>query len=136
MAAQGIECVVVTGDEADGSTGWGVVSDLDLVAAASVRELDQQTAAVGATAPTVTIGPRDSIKHAGRLMVAHGVSYLVVVEPLSGRPVGVVTALDLARALAGDQKALGPGSVVGARPASFPNTRAGARPEAGQGVAQ
>ena len=38
---------------------------------------------------------------AAEAMVEHDVSHLVVVEGRSGRPVGVVSTLDVARALAG-----------------------------------
>ncbi len=100
MAEHGSQFVVVTDDDSHASAPWGVVSDLDLVAAASVRELDEQTAGVSATVPAVTIGPRDTVKRAGHLMAAYGVSYLVVVEPLTGQPVGVVTTLDLAELFA------------------------------------
>jgi CBS domain-containing protein len=34
-------------------------------------------------------------------MVEHEVSHLIVVEPRSARPVGVLSTLDIARALAG-----------------------------------
>jgi CBS domain-containing protein len=100
MAERRVHCVVVTDDPSDASSLWGIVSDLDLVAAASVRELEEQTAGVSATTPAITVAPRDSLQRAGRLMVAYGVSHLIVVDPSVRRPVGVISTLDLATVLA------------------------------------
>jgi CBS domain-containing protein len=100
MAEHGDRCVVVTADAGDGGAPWGVVSDLDLVAAALVRPLAEQTAGVSATTPAVTVAPRDTVLRAGRLMLAQGVPFLVVVEPSTGLPVGIVATLDLATFLA------------------------------------
>jgi CBS domain-containing protein len=100
MATRRVHCVVVTDDPLDAMALWGVVSDLDLVAAASVRKLEEQTAGVTATTPAITIGPHDSLQRAGYLMIKHGVSHLVVVDPSVRRPVGVVSTLDLATVLA------------------------------------
>ncbi len=100
MAGRRVHCVVVTDDPSDALALWGVVSDLDLVAAASVRELDEQTAGVTAATPAITIGPSDSLQRAGYLMIKHDVSHLVVVDPSLRRPVGVISTLDLATVLA------------------------------------
>ena len=100
MAEQRVHCVIVTDDASDALALWGVVSDLDLVAAASVRELEEQTAGVTATTPAITIGPGDSLQRAGYLMIKNGVSHLVVVDPAVRRPVGVISTLDLATVLA------------------------------------
>lgn len=100
MATRRLHCVVVTDDAADAKALWGVISDLDLVAAASVRELADQRAGVTAATPAITIAPTDSLQRAGYLMTKHGVSHLIVVEPGLLRPVGVVSTLDLADALA------------------------------------
>jgi CBS domain-containing protein len=79
---------------------WGLVSDLDLVAAAR-GEFDR-AARDAAVAPLVTVSARDSLDRAAQLMSEYGVSHLAVLDPTSGRPVGVVSTLDLARELAGD----------------------------------
>jgi CBS domain-containing protein len=100
MAEQRVHSVVVTDDPSDATALWGVVSDLDLVAAASVRELEEQTAGVTATTPAITIAPADSLQRAGYLMIKYGTSHLVVIEPSTRRPVGVISTLDLATALA------------------------------------
>jgi CBS domain-containing protein len=99
MSAQRIHCIVVV-HGSDACPLWGVVSDLDLVAAASVRPLTEQRAGGTAMRPAVTIAPCESLDVAARLMATTGVSHLVVVDPVERRPVGVLSTLDLAGALA------------------------------------
>jgi CBS domain-containing protein len=98
MSAERVHCVVVlSGPEA--GARWGVVSDVDLVAAASVRSLAEQRAGGTAMRPAVTIAPSESLDVAARLMTRTGVAHLVVVDPAERRPVGVLSTLDLAGAL-------------------------------------
>lgn len=101
MAQERVHCVVVTDGAAAPTAVWGIVSDLDLVAAASVRRLDEQSAGVTAATPAITIEPHDSLQRASYLMITHGVSHLIVVEPSTHRPIGIVSTLDLATVLAG-----------------------------------
>lgn len=98
MADQRVHSIVVTDDPGDAPTLWGVVSDLDLVAAASVRDLDEQTAGVAAATPALMINPADTLQRATQLMVEHALAHLVVVA--GGRPVGVISTLDVAAVLA------------------------------------
>jgi CBS domain-containing protein len=95
-----VHCVVVIDDPSDARSLWGVISDLDLVAAASVRGLMEQKAGGTAMTPAVTIAPGEQLEHAANLMTKHGVAHLVVVDPIEQRPVGVLSTLDLAAALA------------------------------------
>ena len=102
MRDRRVHCVVVI-DESSRERGlWGVVSDLDLIAAASVRPLDQQTAAGTAMRPAVTIAPGETLEEAMKRMTTHGVSHLVVVDPADTYPLGVLSTLDLAAVLAAD----------------------------------
>ncbi len=78
---------------------WGLVSDLDLVAAAWA-DVDDQTAGESAVTPLVSVSRNDDLKHAAQLMAESGVSHLAVVDPHTRRPVGVVSTLDIARAIA------------------------------------
>jgi CBS domain-containing protein len=48
----------------------------------------------------VVVKPDDSIEHAAQLMAEHDTAHLIVASPETGRPVGVVSSLDIARALA------------------------------------
>ena len=97
MSEHRVHCVVVGGEA---GRLWGIVSDLDLVAAAAVRDLEEQTVGGSAVTPVVLIAPEDSLHRAAQLMTEHAVAHLVVVEPDTGRPVGVLSTLDLARRLA------------------------------------
>ena len=78
---------------------WAVVSDLDLVAAATL-DLDTLTAGSAAVSPLVSIAADRPIAEAGSLMAAHGTTHLAVTDPESFRPVGVISTLDIARAVA------------------------------------
>jgi CBS domain-containing protein len=97
MSEHGVHSVVVGGEA---GRLWGIVSDLDLVAAAAVRVLDEQTAGATAVTPVVAVAPEDSLHRAAQLMTEYGVAHLVVVEADTRRPVGVLSTLDLARELA------------------------------------
>jgi CBS domain-containing protein len=99
MAHRRVHCVVVTDAPDDLSALWGVVSDVDLVAAASVRDLGEQTAGGTAATEALTIGAGEPLQRAAQLMTEHGVAHLVVVDRAALRPVGVLSTLDIAGAL-------------------------------------
>lgn len=99
MSTEQVHCVVVMDAASEAGSLWGVVSDLDLVAAASVRQLGEQRAGGTAMTPAVTIAPSESLDVAARLMTRWGVAHLVVVDPVERRPLGVLSTLDLAGAL-------------------------------------
>lgn len=98
MDERRVHCVVVAADTDDPPRMWGIVSDLDLVAAAGVRDLHEQTAGGSAASPALTIRPQETLARAAQLMTEHSTTHLVVQE--RGQPVGVLSTLDLARALA------------------------------------
>lgn len=98
MAAEDVHCVVVT--DRDDVGVWGVISDLDLVAAAGVRDLDAQSAGGSAATPALAIAPEDTLQRAAQIMTEHAAAHLLVVDDTSGRPVGVLSTLDIARLLA------------------------------------
>ena len=100
MAERSIHCIVVANDSNDGGPFWGVVSDLDLVAAAIVRDLDAQTAGGTAASPVVMVTPTETLERAAQLMTEHATSHLVVVAVGLLEPVGVISTLDIAAALA------------------------------------
>jgi CBS domain-containing protein len=78
---------------------WAVVSDLDLVAATRL-DLDTLTAGATAVTPLVSVAADSSIGEAGSLMAQYGIAHLAVTEPGSRRPIGVISTLDIARAIA------------------------------------
>ena len=98
MAERRVHAVYVFdyGDEDDETTSlWGIVSDLDLVAAACA-DVDSMTAGDSAVTPLVTITRDDALEHAAQRMAETGVSHLAVIDPRTARPVGVLSTLDIA----------------------------------------
>lgn len=98
MSEERVHCVVVL--DHDPRRPWGLISDLDLTAAASVRGLNGQTAGATAATPVVTVSPDESLERAAQLMTEHGVAHLVVTAAAGRRPLGVLSTLDIARAAA------------------------------------
>jgi CBS domain-containing protein len=104
MATFGIHAVFVFEhqDEDDEAPRlWALVSDLDLVAATQL-DLDSVTAGATAVTPLVSVGADRPISEAAEMMAQHGVAHLAVTERGSRRPVGVISTLDIARAVAAD----------------------------------
>jgi CBS domain-containing protein len=101
MATYGVHALFVfeRSDEDQAPHLWGVVSDLDLVAAAQL-DLDELTAGAAAVTPLVTVASDGSIGEAGSLMAQYGIAHLVVTDPISRAPIGVISTLDIARAIA------------------------------------
>jgi CBS domain-containing protein len=97
MAEHGVHCVIVRGTEPD---DWSIVSDLDLMAALR-PELAQVTAGQLAAADSLVVDPMDSLEHAAQLMSEHQTTHAVVVDPVTNRPIGILSTLDVARFLAG-----------------------------------
>jgi CBS domain-containing protein len=102
MTTHGVHAIFVFehADEDDEAPQlWAVVSDLDL-AAATQLDLDTLTAGATAVTPLVNVQTDSSIGEAGSLMAQYGVAHLAVTEPGSRRPIGVISTLDIARAVA------------------------------------
>lgn len=99
MIAYGIHSVIVADLGGDGGRDWGVVSDLDLAAAALSDRRAELTAREVASTELVTIRSDEPLARAAQLMTEHQVAHLVAVQPETGAPVGVVGTLGLARAL-------------------------------------
>ena len=93
MAEHSIHCVVVRGIEPD---GWGIVSDLDLMAALRPGA-ENATAAQLAAADPLIVEPADTLQHAAQLMAEHQTTHAVVVDPATGEPAGILSTLDVAR---------------------------------------
>lgn len=97
MAHHRIHAVVVMGDDEEGGL-WGVISDTDILGAFARPELVAASAGAIAQTPIVTVSPSDGVARAAELMRTHQVSHLLVT--VRNRPIGVVSTLDLARAMA------------------------------------
>ena len=96
MARHRVHAIVVFGGD-DRLRPWGVVSDLDLVGAIGT---DANAGSIAAS-PVITVTPELALEHAATLMAENETTHLVVVSDM-GLPVGVVSSLDVARALAAE----------------------------------
>jgi CBS domain-containing protein len=97
MAIYRVHGVVVYQD--DQNEIWGVVSDADLVAAAAAGVLMERTAGETAGTPAVTVERGESVLSAAQEMASRAVTHAVVVSSLARRPIGMLSSLDLARAI-------------------------------------
>jgi CBS domain-containing protein len=99
LAAHRIHAVVVaTGDE---KAPCAVVTDRDVVLGHARNELDRVTARDAANEPAITVRASADLRHAADLMAHYGTSHLVVTEGGGRKPVGVLSSLDVAAAVAG-----------------------------------
>ena len=92
MAEHRVHAVVVT--TAASSRPVGVVSDLDVVAGAASGE-EPNAGQAAATEPLV-VSANERLDRAAQLMAEHAVSHLVVLDPASGLPIGILSTLDVA----------------------------------------
>ena len=82
--------------DGESSTLWGIVSDVDLMRGLCSRI--PLTAGNLAALDLVTVTPQDDLRQAAQLMGEHDVAHLIVMA--EGRPTGVLSTLDVARAVA------------------------------------
>jgi len=97
IAGRGVHAVVVTDDHRGRPVG--VVSDLDVVAAA-VDGSDLTARQIAATEP-LSVSSDESLHRAAQVMAEHRVAHLIVVDAAGGYPVGVLAASDIAAVSAG-----------------------------------
>jgi CBS domain-containing protein len=105
MAMNHVHCIAVMGiarDDGSERLVWGVISDLDVVRA-GIRIGPDELAGALAQQPIVTVEPTTPLREAGELMLARGVSHLLVVHPHLQRPVGILSTFDIAHVLAGGE---------------------------------
>ncbi len=98
LAAHRIHGVVVV--PATEEQGWSVVSGLDFASVVSDGLPGEATAGSVASAPTVFVGPDDSLTRAAQLMREHETNHLIVLGRGTRRPVGIISTLDIAEVLA------------------------------------
>jgi predicted transcriptional regulator len=102
MASGPIHCVVVAGLGPDAGHDpevvCGIISDLDLMLALASGEMHLVAGTIAATDAPV-IGPDEDLIRAAQLMSEHEAAHLLVAEPMSQQPIGVISSLDLAGAL-------------------------------------
>jgi CBS domain-containing protein len=97
LAAHRIHAVVVANAN---ERARAVVTDRDVIYSHSRGELDRVTAQSAATEPTVTVRPDADLRHAAELMARFGTSHVVVTESGGGAPIGILSSLDVAAAVA------------------------------------
>ncbi|HEY2161320.1 MAG TPA: CBS domain-containing protein [Solirubrobacteraceae bacterium] len=102
MVTHHVHCVAVMDIARDGSGDsmvWGIISDLDLLTAADDKGAELTARDLAAQA-VISLRPGTSLIQAGELMRANGVSHVVVIDPETQRPIGILSTLDVAGVLA------------------------------------
>jgi CBS domain-containing protein len=98
MAAHRVHSVVVSHPADQGKRAeWGIVSDMDLVAMLTAAGFEDRTAGDCPARARLTVSADASLAEAAQLMAEHQVAHLIALAPSSGRPVGIISTLDLAR---------------------------------------
>lgn len=98
LAAHHIHAVVVAGDNE--AVPCAVVTDRDVIFGHARGELDRITARDAATEPTVTIRADLELRRASELMAHYGTSHVIVTAAGGSNPVGILSSLDVAAAVA------------------------------------
>jgi CBS domain-containing protein len=99
MASEHVHAIVVLLEtvDPDGEINrrpWAVVTDRDVLrSAASIAD---RTAGDAATGEILLARPDERLADVAQRMLEHDTSHAVVVEPRTGRPVGVLSTLDIA----------------------------------------
>ena len=102
MASYHVHAVVVetAGVESGGASGQDLgMCDVELARAAARGELEATAGELAGSGATF-IGPAEPLRRAAELMSEHRVSHLIVSLAPTARPVGIISTLDLAVALA------------------------------------
>ena len=77
-----------------------VISDTDLIAAAGSGHFDELCALDVAGTEAVSVSREDTLERATQLLAEHSVAHLIVRDN-SWRPIGILSTLDIARAISG-----------------------------------
>ena len=97
LAANRIHAVVVVSP--DEAAPRAVVTDRDVVFGHARGDLDRLTARDAASVPTITVRADLDLRHASEAMSRHGTTHIVVTAPGDGRPIGILSSLDIANAV-------------------------------------
>jgi CBS domain-containing protein len=103
MATHRVHALLVAargGEKLAGGSTWGIISDTELMRAARTDRFAEQPARTIAASPVLSVTTGQPLADAVELMVESGVAHLLVVDPRTDRPIGVLSTLDVARALA------------------------------------
>jgi CBS domain-containing protein len=105
MTSNRVHCIAVHATAAgrpDEPRVWGIISDLDLLRAGIHTSGDRPAGTIAHT-PVISVRPTLPLADAGDSMLTHNVSHVVVIDPDVGRPVGILSTLDIAEALGWDR---------------------------------
>jgi CBS domain-containing protein len=97
MSEHRVHAIVVTYLDGVSERAWGIVSDVDLLGVIG-GDLDRLTAGDAAATELLMVDPGQDLEAAARTMAEHEVSHVVVVD--RGKPIGVLSSLDVAAAIA------------------------------------
>lgn len=97
MATQHVHCVAVSGG--GDAVVWGIISDLDLLKA-GINSGAEPAAGDLAAQPVASVQTTMPLREATELMLRHGTTHVIVIDPLTERPVGILSTLDIAGVLA------------------------------------
>jgi CBS domain-containing protein len=101
MATHHVHCIAVMGiprDRQGERLVWGLTSDLDVMRA-GIR-VGPESAGALALEPTISVDATTGLSEAGKLMLKHGVSHIVVIDSVTQRPTGCLSTLDVIDVLA------------------------------------
>jgi CBS domain-containing protein len=102
MSTHHVHCIAVIGishDEEGECMVWGLISDFDLMRAGIHLAPDRSARAL-ALEPVITVRSTMPLIEAGEAMLENRVSHIVVIDPESRRPMGVLSTLDVIGVLA------------------------------------
>ena len=96
MVGYGMHAVVVS-DLAAGERAWGIVTSMDIARVG--QEIGSRTAGEVASTELVTVESTEPLERAARLMAEHHVNHLIVLQPGTDQPAGIITPREIAAAL-------------------------------------
>lgn len=94
MASEHVHAIVMLPEAAEPDRPWAVITDHDILRSAA--DVADRTAGDVATGEVLLAHPDEPLPAVAQRMLEHGTSHAVVVEPRTGRPVGVLSTLDIA----------------------------------------
>jgi len=103
MAIHHVHCIAVMAPSHGvdgGDLVWGLLTDLGLIRAGLRLGSDQSAARALANEPVMSIRPTMPLRQAAEKMLEHGVNHMIVIDPETRRPIGVLSTLDIVRVLA------------------------------------
>ena len=96
MVGYGMHAVVVS-DLVVGERAWGIVTSLDIARVG--QGIGSRTAGDVASTELVTVESNEPLEQAAKVMAEHRLNHLVVLQPGTHQPVGMITPREIAAAL-------------------------------------